>query len=70
MKEISINEIESMLGLNKINPVVKWRIKVARNHIQRAERIIKLCYTRKMKAKAAIKREEKLIKEIKRKWNM
>lgn len=68
MKE-SEQEILEMLG---ISPKLSWgdryRLRIATKHIHRAQRVIRRAYYMTQKAKAAIEREEKVIKEIQKKW--
>jgi len=62
-------EILRMLG---ITPQLSWgdryRLRIAKKHIHRSHRVIKTAYHMTQKAKAAIEREEKVIKEIYEKW--
>jgi hypothetical protein len=62
-------EILEMLGLSpKLSWGDRYRIRIAAKHIHRAQRVIRRAYHMTQRAKAAIEREEKVIKEIQKKW--
>tara|TARA_Y100000004_G_scaffold73696_1_gene82789 strand:- start:365 stop:574 length:210 start_codon:yes stop_codon:yes gene_type:complete len=62
-------EILQMLGIkSELSWGDRYRIRIAKKHIHRAQRVIRRAYYMTQKAKAAIEREEKVIKEIQKKW--
>ena len=67
-----MNNEEEILQMLGIKPELSWgdryRLRIAKKHIHRAHRVIKTAYNMTQKAKAAIEREEKVIKEIYEKW--
>jgi len=67
-----MNNDEEILQMLGISPKLSWgdryRLRIAKKHIHRAQRVITTAYHMTQKAKAAIEREEQVIKEIYEKW--